>query len=118
MRTLLEDRPTAITAVNLGEALDIVSRRSGARSPAVARTVGALTRRGLTLGSDSPELAERAATIRSVRCHRRDRPISLADCFAIAAARGATLATADRDQAAVAREEGVEVIDLPPYATR
>jgi len=113
---LLRDGGTAINAINYGEALDAVSRRRRLEASTVERVVTRLVGRGLELDAVSPRLAAQGAGIRARHYHGRHRPISLADCIAVAAARGETLATADRDQAAVAREEGVGVIELPPSA--
>jgi hypothetical protein len=59
-------------------------------------------------------LAEQAALVRARHYHRRDRDVSLADCFAIATAvPDADVATSDTAIARVARAEGLDVIALP-----
>jgi rRNA-processing protein FCF1 len=62
----------------------------------------------------SREHATRAADIRARHYHWRDRDLSLADCFVIAAARpGDAVATSDSAVAHVARAEGLDVLALP-----
>lgn len=118
VRALLRDQPTAITAVNYAEVLDTVSRRRGLETSVVRATVDSLTWAGLRLETAAPKLAAEAASIRIARYHRERCAVSIADCFAVAAARSDTLATSDRDQAAVARAEGISVVALPPSPAR
>ena len=56
-----------------------------------------------------------AAELRTKRYHRKQRLLSMADCFLLAHAitAGDDLATSDPHVAKVARHEGVAVIPLP-----
>ncbi len=59
-------------------------------------------------------LAWSAAQLRGRHYHRRDRPLSLADCIALATSlEVGRLATADGLLAHVARTEGIDVLGLP-----
>lgn len=59
-----------------------------------------------------------AGGIRADHYQRRNAPISLADCVALAASSvlGAALATADPALATIARRVGVKVVGLPDSA--
>ncbi|MGH3084657.1 MAG: PIN domain-containing protein [Gaiellaceae bacterium] len=56
-----------------------------------------------------------ATELRAKHYHRKQRPLSMADCFLLAHAIAANddLATSDPDVAVIARAEGVAVIPLP-----
>ena len=58
-------------------------------------------------------LAERAALIRARHYHRRDRDVSLADCFALAAAPGRRRRDVGHGDRAGCPSGGVDVIALP-----
>ncbi len=107
----------AVTAVNFAEARDSLVRSLPEMSD-VGAAVDRFVDRGLSILSCDRSLAVRAATLRSEHYRRRGRAVSLADCFAIAAAedRGVPLVTSDRDQATVARAVGVEVRAIPNSA--
>ncbi len=110
VRTLVVAGDVAITVLDYGEALDTVARTRGVDLIEVQRIVDALE---LDTTPVTPALAARGASIRVSRYHRSRCPVSLADCIAVAAARGAALATSDRAQADAAVAEGVEVVALP-----
>ena len=102
-----------ITAINFAEVRD-QAIRSYPDQPGAADVVDRfLDRRTVVVVCDEV-LARRAAALRGRFYERRSRPVSLADCFAIAAAeaRGTPLVTSDADQAAVARSVGVEVLAI------
>jgi uncharacterized protein with PIN domain len=106
--------PLRISVLNVAEIIDVMRRVHGASAEdagfaatrfldEVARPVAA-----------TREQAERAADIRARYYHRRDRDVSLADCFVVAVAEpGGTVATSDSVVAAVARAEALDVIALP-----
>lgn len=107
----------AVTAVNFAEARDLLVR-SLPEMGEVGAAVDQFIDRGLSVLSCDRSLAVRAAALRSEHYQRSERAVSLADCFAIAAAedRGAALVTSDRHQADVARLVGVEVVAIPNSA--
>ncbi len=61
------------------------------------------------------DIMVRVGLLRARHYHRRERPVSLADCVAAEAARseGAGLATADPDLLDLCHEEGIDVHPLP-----
>ena len=110
----LDGRDCGVTVVNVAEVLDVLIRVHRApvddASEALGRFLADVARPIPTTRS----LAEQAALIRARHYHRRDRDVSLADCFALAAAiPDADVATSDTAIARVARAEGLEVIALP-----
>jgi predicted nucleic acid-binding protein len=114
VETLLRRGETAITAVNLAEALDVLQRvQRIPRERLEALTVPLVGER-MTFIPISERIARDAADIRARRYHRTRAPISLADCILLAAAKQSdTLATADRPLIRVAEAENVEVRTLP-----
>lgn len=99
-----------VTAVNLAEARDRLSRVTG--DPAgVAAALDRATDVGLRVLPCDRSLAEEAADLRAAHYDRAAAAVSLADCFAIAAAMrsGATLVSSDGLQLAVAQRVGVPV---------
>jgi PIN domain nuclease of toxin-antitoxin system len=110
----LDGRECSVSVVNVAEVLDVLIRVH--RAP-VSDASEALDRFLADVARPIPAtrpLAERAALLRARHYHRRDRDVSLADCFAIAAAMpDAEVATSDTAIARVARAEGLEVIALP-----
>lgn len=115
----------SIAAVNIGEALDLLCR--GRTDPeVVAASFDGVVQAGVDVVACDWALARRAAELRSRHYHRRDRAVSLADCFAIAVAErlGQPLVSSDADQCRVARAVGVELRPIEnsrgvrPVATR
>lgn len=107
-------RGGVVTAVNFAEVRDRVLRRS--RNPAKgAAAVDGLVDRRLSVLACDRTLASRASELRTAYYHPSTSAISLADCFAIAAAeaRGAVLVTSDRNQVAAAVAAGVDVRPIP-----
>lgn len=103
-----------IGAVNLAEALDVLTRRDGFDEPEVQTVIEPLTPTRLQVVPATQSTAWSAARLRSRHYHRRDRPLSLADCFALATSlETGRLATADTLLAELARREGVDVVALP-----
>jgi uncharacterized protein with PIN domain len=110
----LDGRECSVSVVNVAEVLDVLIRVHRApvndASEALDRFLADVAR---PIPATRP-LAERAALLRARHYHRRDRDVSLADCFAIAAAMpDAEVATSDTAIARVARAEGLGVIALP-----
>jgi len=63
--------------------------------------------------------AFKAARLRIEHYRRRERPLSLADCFLLAAASPEDrVATADPSVSEVARAEGIELLALPDSSGR
>ncbi len=111
---LLRRSECAITAVNLAEALDVVTRRRGIPAAELHRVVDPLTESLLPVVGVDERTAWRAAEIRARHYDRRDSALSLADCFLLARATpGADkVATSDVPVARAARAEGVGVVAL------
>jgi len=111
---LLESGQTAVTAVNLAEAIDITERvhqleRHEIRD-ALAPLLGPVV---LVLPHDERD-AWRAAELRAAHYERTERAVSIADCFLLAAATpDDSIATSDPAVAATARDEGIRLIALP-----
>jgi len=114
-RLLRRDEAVAMNAVNYSEAIDQIGRGKGIEvGPLVAGIVGDI----IAVTAVDQAAAEDAAQLRRRHYHRRDCPVSLADCFLVATARGGSIATSDVAQAAVARAEGVEIVELPASTAR
>ena len=89
-------------------------RRDGFAETEIRGLIDPLLQKELKVISVSGELAWSAAHLRARHYHRRDRPLSLADCIALATSiEFGGLATADALLAQVARDEGVDVVGLP-----
>jgi uncharacterized protein with PIN domain len=103
-----------ISVVNVAEVIDVTRRVHGASAELAAMAVDRFLDEVARPVAATREHAARAADIRVRHYHRRDRDLSLADCFVIAAAEpGDTVATSDRAVAHVARAEGLDVLALP-----
>lgn len=112
---ILRGGDVAISALNLGEAIDVLGRVHEIDAWELTEGVRVLEAEVLrVLPVDSP-VAHRAAQIRSRHYRRRGSELSLADCVALASvdALDTQLATADPALAKAARMESVEVIPLP-----
>ena len=107
--------PPAISAVNLTEAIDILTRVMGRDPASVRDSVDWLVAAGLQVEPVWTPLARQAAALRARHYDRKNRPLSLGDCICLATAisTSAALATTDRHLAVLARELGVEVMALP-----
>ncbi len=110
----LDGRDCGVSVVNVAEVLDVLIR---VHKAPVDDASEALDRFLADVARPIPAtraLSEHAALIRTRHYHRRDRDVSLADCFAIATAvPDGEIATSDSAIAHVARAEGIEVIALP-----
>jgi PIN domain nuclease of toxin-antitoxin system len=113
---LLKRSTAQISAVNMVEVYYHFMRVHGESRAAVDDRVATLRRiRALNIVAVGEDIAARAGELRARHYHRVDRPLSLADCVAVATAEALneSLATSDSYQAAMARDECVEVIALP-----
>jgi predicted nucleic acid-binding protein len=114
VEALIRERPTAIPAVNLAESLDVSERGLGAPRGRVRGAVEPLLAGELGVLDCTVRDAWRAASLRAQYYDRRERPLSLADCFLLAAAGDEDeVATADPAVAEVARAEGIGLVALP-----
>lgn len=111
---------STISAVNVAEVLDVLTRVFGADADEVSADIGLLQLGGLAVSPPDAQTAFAAGRIRASQYHRTRRPISLADAFAAATARAlsASLATTDAALADAVLADGGEVIDLPDSAGR
>ena len=114
---MLHDRddPPVVNAVNLAEVIDRTARVGGLELADILRHVTWLRDGGLeVLAVDAFDGAV-AGSLRAQFYDRDTRPLSLADCCALASTvrYDQALATADPDLAWAAREMGVAVAPLP-----
>lgn len=111
---LLQTNDVGMTSVNLGEAIDVTQRVFRLDPVEVREAVEPLFQGRLRLAAQRDEDAWRAAELRLRYYDRKDRALSLPDCFLIAAAgQGDGIATADPAVAEVARAESIRLISLP-----
>lgn len=116
MRRILRDKETAIPALNLAEAMDVLARRFGVPIGRSRPIVEGLTATSLEVLPLDEEVAWVAARLRSSRYHRVRWPLSMADCalLALVQLRDAVVASPDGHVVSTAREEQMQVIPLPP----
>lgn len=104
----------AISSVNLAEALDVALRIHGLPVDRVQEAVEPLLATSVAVLWPTEREAWGAAHIRARYYHRRENPLSLADCLLLATAADTDgVATADPGVARAARDEGIRVIALP-----
>ena len=103
-----------VASVNLAECADVLERRVGFSREGVISRLRLLAMTSLDVVAVDEDLALVAGSLRATHYDRETNAVSLADCVAIATAKlhEDRLATLDRVQAATARLEGIEVIDL------
>jgi uncharacterized protein with PIN domain len=110
VEVLLRRGDTAMTVVNLAEALDVLRRVEKIPADRLEALTAPLLSKHVELRPVDEPVARRAADIRARRYHRSRAPLSLADCILLAAVgRSDTLATADEPLLRAARAEGVSV---------
>ena len=109
---LCQDQEASLTVLGVAEVIDHLVRLAGVDEDEAALDVA-------QLGLDSPapvtaDLAIRAGLLRARHYHRKDRAVSLADCFAAESSRSpeAMLATADPHLLDLCREEDIATIPL------
>jgi predicted nucleic acid-binding protein len=102
---LLGTQPSRISAVNVAEIIDRLTRLGSKPSDEVRAVIDELTAHGLEVVPCDRALAIGAGEVRAQHCDRRDAAVSLADCIAVVTARAAsgTLVTSDGDLLRVAR---------------
>jgi PIN domain nuclease of toxin-antitoxin system len=114
VEALLRDGKSAVTVVNLAEAVDVVARHDDVPVREVHDTLEPLLDDALALVAQDAVDAFRAADLRRRYYDRRARALSLADCLLLAACgEGDSVATADPPLAEAARSEGLTVVALP-----
>ena len=111
---LIKEEETAATAVNLAEAVEVAQRVHGLALNDVEAALEPLFPDTVDLLSVQQADAWRAAEIRVRHYHRSQRPLSLADCFLLAASGSEdAIATSDPAVAETARLEQLGVVALP-----
>lgn len=114
VESLIRTGGTAITAVNLAEALDVLQRLQGISRERLDEVTVPLLAEQIKLIPVDERIARGAADIRARRYHRTRSPVSLADCVLLASAdRSDSIATADTPLMRVAEAENIEVTKLP-----
>jgi predicted nucleic acid-binding protein len=119
VESLLRTGECRAVAVNLAEAIDICRRVHGLSPDDLRVALEPLTLSGtLAVAVSAEREAWLAADLRARHYHRKECPLSLADCFLLAhaLADGDALATSDPDLARVARLENATVVALPDRA--
>jgi PIN domain nuclease of toxin-antitoxin system len=113
VETLIRRGDTAITTVNLAEALDVLQRVGGIPRERLEALTSPLIGEQVRLANLDEQTARNAADVRARRYHRTRSPLSLADCILLAATGPAdTLATADQVLIRTAEAENVSVTAL------
>jgi PIN domain nuclease of toxin-antitoxin system len=99
-----------MNVLNRAEVIDQLTRR-GALSDVVGAELDTL---GISFEPLSIELADQAGQLRSQHYHRSQRPLSMADCVALATAMelGSSLATSDVHLATTCVEVGCPVVEI------
>lgn len=118
---LLRDPAGAgLSALNLAEVIDVMTRIFGQDSADTAEALALLETGGLRLIPVDPVLGALAGRLHARYYDRRTSPLSMADCVVLATAlvRSETLATSDPALATAALAEGVQVAALPDAAGR
>ncbi len=116
---LLYAGQTAVTAVNLAEAIETTERVHQLEHEEIRHALQPLLGSVIVVLPAAEREAWRAAELRAMYYERNERAVSIADCFLLAAAgAGDSIATADRAVAATARDEAIEVLALPDSSGR
>jgi PIN domain nuclease of toxin-antitoxin system len=110
-----DDGICTVSAIGIGEVVDILVRVEQSHVPAVDEAFELLFSGGLDIAPVDAETGRLAGLLRARHWNRDRGPISLADSAILATAmlRAEPLATTDAVLAAVARAEGHPVIALP-----
>ena len=105
----------SISAMNVAEVVDVLVRVMGRTYEAVSEKLDWLSAGGLVVVPVDESIGRSAGRIHARRYHRRDRPLSMADCIALATAltHRQPIATSDPPLAAAAAAEGCDVVPLP-----
>lgn len=101
--------------MNLGEVLDVLTRVMGVPAEEVEEKIRWLIVGGLRVVEVDEATGLEAGRLHAVHYDRRVRPLSMADCVALAVAanRGEALATSDPAIVATAAEIGCAIVPLP-----
>lgn len=122
VRDMLQDRtqPSAISAVNLTESVDVLVRVFGISETDVTDAFDLLEMGGLAVIAVDGRTAWRAGLFRAAHYRKRTAEISQADCIAAVTAqqRAEGLVTSDRVLATVARSAGIDVVAFRPGSSR
>ncbi len=104
-----------VSAANVAEVVDILARLRSVPLEVIDERLGWLVLGGLEIVAVDHAIGALAGSLRARHYHARTRPLSLADCLALATAisRGEALATADGSLIDTAADEGSAVIPLP-----
>jgi PIN domain nuclease of toxin-antitoxin system len=104
---------TASCGMNVLNRAEVINRlaRRGAPADSVAADLDTL---GISFESLTVEVADKAAKLRTHHYHRIQRPLSMADCVALATAMdmGSALATSDVHLATTCVEVGCPVVEV------
>lgn len=110
---LLRDGDSAITSINFAEVLDHLFRSPSMPRDLVHSTLTSVLEARVERIDVDFRLASAAASLRATHYHRTQRPLSLADCVCLAAARrGDRVATADVPMLETAHAEGIATLPL------
>jgi PIN domain nuclease of toxin-antitoxin system len=110
---ILRDGDAAVTSVNFAEVLDRLIRGQNMPREAVQSTLASVLEARVERIDVDFRLASAAALLRATYYHRTQRPLSLADCLCLAAARrGDQVATADGPMLETAEIEGIATVSL------
>jgi len=109
------DGPPRISAANVAEIIDVLVRFRSQGIEPVEERLDWLIAGGLEVTAVDDGIARRAGAVRARHYHARQRPISLADCLALATALvlDDVLATSDPHLLDTATAEGCRVRALP-----
>ena len=104
-----------VSCVNAAEIVDRMVRVGGQSAEHVNDALDWLVASGMLLMPADGDMGRLAGELRSRHYRRGDADVSLGDCMALSTAisLGKPLATSDPALAAMARQEGVEVLALP-----
>lgn len=103
-----------MSTINRSEAVDQLRRVHKRKWAELREGFGALEAEVIEVVPVDGSIAWRAAELRERHYSRKDSPLSLADCVALATVfTGDCLATADRPLASAARAESIRVLALP-----
>jgi PIN domain nuclease of toxin-antitoxin system len=104
-----------LSAVNMGEVVDKLVRVRGMVFDDVLERLIWLAAGGLEIADADLEVGAVAGFLRARHYHRREKDVSIADCYALATASvlEEPLATSDQFVADVARYEEIELVALP-----
>ena len=110
VETLIRRGTTAITPINLAEALDVLQRVGKIPQERLQALTTPLIGQEIALAQIDERIAREAADIRARRYHRTRAALSLADCILLAATGASdTLASADEILIRTAKAEGIGV---------